>query len=113
QKGGIMSESTYEAYLRGQERFASGDYHGAAQALTVVADAEPNNRSVLELLGRAFFHSAQLRRAEETFRRIVELDPVDAWAHIALARSLERQGRMAEANTHRRLHAAMSGGSLD
>jgi Flp pilus assembly protein TadD len=108
-----MSESTYEAYLCGQERFDRGDYHGAAQALVPVAAAEPNNRSVLELLGRAFFHSAQLRQAEEIFRRIVELDPVDAWAHIALARSLERQGRMAEAGAHRRLHAAMSGGSLD
>lgn len=108
-----MSESTYDAYLRGQECFKSGDYAAAARALAPVAEAEPTNRSVLELLGRSLFYSAQLRRAEETFRRIVELDPVDAWAHIALARSLERQGREAEAGPHRRLHAAMSGGSLD
>jgi len=108
-----VSESTYEAYLRGRECFELGDYLEAARVLAPVAEAEPNNRSVLELLGRAFFHSAQLSRAEQIFRRIVELDPVDAWAHIALARSLERQGRTAEAGAYRRLHAAMSGGSLD
>jgi hypothetical protein len=44
---------------------------------------------------------------------LIELDPVDSWAHVALARALERQGRAAEAARHRRLHAAMSGGSLD
>lgn len=107
------SESLYETFRQGQLRFDLGDYLGAAKVLAPVAAAEPTNRAVLELIGRAFFHSAQLRRAEATFRRIVELDPVDAWAHIALARTLERQGRAAEAGAHRRLHAAMSGGSLD
>ncbi|MBN3585332.1 tetratricopeptide repeat protein, partial [Algoriphagus aestuarii] len=67
----------------------------------------------LELLGRSYFHSAQLAKAEEVFRKIIELDPCDAWAHIALARTLERQNRADEAAPHRRMHAIMSGGSLD
>ena len=107
------SESIYESFLRGRRFFELGDYRGAARILASVAEVEPTNRTLLELLGRAYFHSAQLRRAEQTFRRLVELDPVDAWAHVALARALERQGRVDEAGPHRRLHAAMSGGSLD
>jgi Flp pilus assembly protein TadD len=107
-----MSE-TYQQFVRGRQCFDLGDFIGAAKILAPVAEAEPTNRTVLELLGRAYFHSAQLRRAEATFRRLVELDPVDSWAHAALARALERQGREGEAGPHRRLHAAMSGGSLD
>lgn len=108
-----MSESTYQSFLRGRRFFELGDYLGAARILATVAEVEPTNRTLLELLGRAYFHSAQLRRAEQTFRLLIELDPVDAWAHVALARALERQGRTDEAGPHRRLHAAMSGGSLD
>lgn len=108
-----MSEATYQAFQRGQHHFELGDFIGAAKILAPVSEVDPTNRTVLELLGRAYFHSAQLRRAEATFRRLVELDPVDSWAHCALARSLERQGREVEAGPHRRLHAAMSGGSLD
>lgn len=108
-----MGDTIYDCYQRGQADYETGDYLGAVRNLTQVIEVEPTNRTVLELLGLAYFKSAQLGRAEATFRRIVELDPVDSWAHVALARALERQGREVEAHTHRRLHAAMTGGSLD
>ncbi|MFC7330091.1 tetratricopeptide repeat protein [Marinactinospora rubrisoli] len=108
-----MAETTYEIFARGQQHFELGDPIGAARILAPLAETEPNSRSILELLGRAYFHSAQLGKAERTFRRLIELDPCDAWAHIALARSLERQNREQEAAPHRRMHAVMSGGSLD
>ncbi|MDA2807328.1 tetratricopeptide repeat protein [Nocardiopsis suaedae] len=108
-----MQGSTYETFTVGRFYFEMGDPIAAARVLAPLADEEPESRSVLELLGRAYFHSAQLQKAEQTFRRIVDLDPCDSWAHIALARSLERQSRDDEAAAHRRMHAAMSGGSLD
>ncbi len=107
-----MSE-IYDAYVLGRRTYEQGDFAAAARILAPVAEAEPTNRAVLELLGQAYFRSAQLQRAEAAFRRLVELDPVDSWAHAALARALERQGRQQEADTHRRIHAAMSGGSRD
>jgi Flp pilus assembly protein TadD len=107
-----MSE-IFQEYDRGRRLFERGDFIAAARALAPVAEAEPTNRTVLELLGRAYFHSAALARAEAAFRRLVALDPVDSWAHAALARALERQGRTDEATVHRRIHAAMSGGSRD
>ncbi|GAA4909558.1 tetratricopeptide repeat protein [Streptomonospora salina] len=108
-----MQDRTYETFSRGQMYFDLGDYIEAARILEPIADDDPAGRSVLELLGRSYFHSAQLAKAELTFRRIIDLDPCDSWAHIALARSLERQSRMEEAAPYRRMHAAMSGGSLD
>ncbi|GAA3747775.1 Flp pilus assembly protein TadD [Spinactinospora alkalitolerans] len=108
-----MAQTTYDTFARGRRFFDLGDPISAARILAPLAEAEPDSRSVLELLGRAYFHSAQLNRAEATFRRLIELDPCDAWAHIALARSLERQSRDTEAAPHRRMHAAMAGGSLD
>src|SRR5690606_29518741 len=108
-----MAESNYETYRRGRQHFDLGDPIGAARVLAPLAEEEPRNRTVLELLGRSYFHSAQLAKAEEVFRKIIELDPCDAWAHIALARTLARQTRADGAAPHRRVHAIMSGGSRD
>ncbi|WP_306367324.1 tetratricopeptide repeat protein [Nocardiopsis sp. CC223A] len=108
-----MEESTYDIFNRARMFMELGDPIYAAKTLEPAVEDEPESRSLLELLGRAYFHSAQLTKAERTFRRIIELDPVDHWAHIALARTLERQSRHDEAATYRRMHAVMSGGSLD
>jgi tetratricopeptide (TPR) repeat protein len=96
-----------EAYDKGRVYFEFGDYAEAARLLVPVAEAEPNNVSVRLLLARAYFHSAQLRRAEAEFLAVVELDPVDDFARFALGRCLERQSRHAEALPHYRLAAAM------
>lgn len=60
------------------------------------------------LLARGYFGSAQLSRAEEAFRRVIELDPVDDYAHFALGRTLERQGRREEAIGYYRMAVAMN-----
>src|SRR4051812_50072501 len=69
----------------------------AARILTRVVEAEPANEAALELLGRAYFGSAQLHRAEEALTRLVELAPANGWARPALARPPERQSRRGEA----------------
>jgi Flp pilus assembly protein TadD len=98
---------TYAEFERATLFFDAKDYAGAARLLAPIAEADPGNRAVAELLGRAYFHSAQLGRAESAFRRLVELDPGNGWAHEALARSLERQGRADEAGAFRKLAKAM------
>jgi Flp pilus assembly protein TadD len=60
------------------------------------------------LLARAYFHTAQLRRAEGQFRKVLDLDPTDHFAHFALGRTLERQTRPEEALRHYRIAAAMT-----
>jgi Flp pilus assembly protein TadD len=99
--------TTFEEFERATLFFEAEDYAGAARLLAPIAAGDPRNRAAVELLGRAYFHSAQLRPAEETFRRLVELEPCNGWAHEALARTLERQSRPDEAAPFRKLARAM------
>lgn len=87
--------------------YDAGDPLGALQELGPLLAGEEPAKSVLELAGLAFFRSAQLGRAEETFGRLVELDPTDAYARFALGRTLERQRRHDEAATCYRVAVAM------
>ncbi|SPT50506.1 MULTISPECIES: tetratricopeptide repeat protein [Actinomadura] len=99
--------TTFEEFERATLFFEARDYAGAARLLAPIVAEHPGNRAAVELLGRAYFHSAQLRPAEETLRRLVELDPCNGWAYEALARTLERQSRPDEAAPFRKLARAM------
>ena len=52
------------------------------------------------LLARSYYHSAQLGRAERVTRAILADVPDDAYANLVLGRTLQRQGRHAEAKPH-------------
>lgn len=94
-------------YERGRMYLEMGDPLQAARILEPVAAGEPRNVAVRLLLARAYYHSAQLRRAEAGFRAVTELDPVEDYAWFGLGRALERQSRPAEALRHFRMAAAM------
>lgn len=79
----------------------------ALKALEPLLDLESDKPSVQLLAGRAYFHSAQLRRAERAFTRVLELDPTDHYARFVLGRTLQRQSRYSEALTQLRMAAAM------
>ena len=87
--------------------FDAGDPIGAARLLEPIIAAEPGHSDVRLLLARAYFHSAQLGRAEQQLRILVERDPTDHYARFVLGRTLERQSRPAEALTQLRMAAAM------
>lgn len=97
----------YSEYERAVRSFDAGDPIGAAQALGPVVAAEPENKSVRLLLARAYYHSAQLRRAEEQLRWLIDRDPADHYAHFVLGRTLERLGKPGQALPHLRMAVAM------
>lgn len=101
-----MTDSV-QAFRFAERMLADGDPHAALRALEPVLEAEPEARSVLELAGRAWFATAQLRKAETAFGRLVEADPTDAWARFVLGRAVERQGRRPEAAGHYRVAYAL------
>ncbi|BCL14134.1 tetratricopeptide repeat protein [Micromonospora sagamiensis] len=94
-------------YRRATMFFEAGDPTGAARLLEPIVAAEPGNASVRQLLARAYFQSAQLGRAEEQLRVLVDQDPSDHYAHHVLGRTLERLNRPADALRHLRIAAAM------
>ncbi|MGH3916332.1 MAG: tetratricopeptide repeat protein [Pseudonocardiaceae bacterium] len=80
----------------------------ALRELRPVLDAEPDAPSVQLLAGRAYLQSAQLRRAEESFLRVLDHNPSDHYARLALGRTLQRQGRLEEARAQLAMAAAMN-----
>ena len=97
----------HSEYLRADLFFAVGQPTEAARVLEPVVAAEPGNQAALELLARSYFGSAQLVRAEQALTRLVELAPANGWARRALARTLERQSRPADAVVHHRVADAL------
>jgi predicted Zn-dependent protease len=102
-------ETTAERWERAGLLFEAKDYAGAATLLAAVVEEAPEQTGPRLLLARAYYHSAQLGRAEEQLRIVVERDPVEHYAHLMLGRTLERQGRAQEAEPWLRMAAAFAG----
>lgn len=102
----------YDLFREGQKRLRKGMAAQATVPLEKAKKLEPEQASIREALGIAYFRLARWQEAEAEFRTIVEeLAPTDDYAHYALGRALEQQGRQAEANGHYKLASSMKPGS--
>ncbi len=106
-----MSESTYSLFQRGRAHLRKGMAAQATVALEKAKRREPDKASIREALGIAYFRIHRWAEAEAEFRKVLELSPADDYAHYALGRCLEQQGRAAEANTHYKLASSLRPGS--
>lgn len=106
--------NAFDRYLYAQRLFRERRYAAAARELEILLaehdGADGAERTALGdaplLLARAYYHSAQLAKAEDASRHLVETDPTDVYAVLLLARTLQRRGRHADAGTWlRRLDA--------
>jgi predicted Zn-dependent protease len=100
-----MSAATRFAMAHGL--FDTRDFAAAAALLAELATEVPDDLAVRMLLARAYYHSAQLGRAETEVRAVLAADPANAYAHLLLGRTLQRMSRHAEATAPLRLAAAM------
>ena len=107
-----MSE-TYELYRRGRDHLAAGLNAQATVSLEKAKRREPRKASIREALGIAYFRIHRFAEAEQEFRAVLELQPVDDYAHFALGRCLEKQGRPAEATGHYKLATSLRPASED
>ncbi|MFJ4888652.1 tetratricopeptide repeat protein [Streptomyces sp. NPDC088788] len=98
-----------ERWERAQLFFDAKDYAAAARVLDGLVEETPEQVGPRLLLARSYYHSAQLGRAETELRALVEIDPVEHYARLMLGRTLERQGRHAEAASHLRIASALAG----
>src|SRR5438552_1736625 len=101
-----MSDA-YEQFQEGRRRLRKGMTAQATVPLEKAKRLEPRKASIREALGIAYFRLRRWREAEEEFRTVLELSPTDHYAHYALARALDKQGRAAEANGHYKLASSM------
>ena len=75
----------------------------ATVSLEKAKKLEPDKASIREALGIAYFRIQRWAEAESEFRAVLELSPADDYAHYALGRALEKQGKAHEANGHYKL----------
>src|SRR5438105_9080498 len=106
-----MSESAYDLFREGQERLRRGMTAQATVPLEKAKRLEPEKASIREALGIAYFRIRRWQEAEAEFRAVLDLSPTDHYAHYALGRTLDKQGREAEANGHYKLASSMEPGS--
>ncbi|WP_405608419.1 tetratricopeptide repeat protein [Streptomyces sp. NBC_01511] len=111
-----MNTSTYydfgtaaERWVRAQQFFDAQEYVAAARILEGLVAETPDLVAPRLLLARAYYHSARLRKAETQLLAVLERDPVEQYARLMLGRTLERQGRAAEAGPQLRMAAALAG----
>lgn len=97
-----MSDA-YELFQEGRARLRDGHAAQATVPLERARRLEPEKASIREALGIAYYRIGRFDAAEAEFRKMLELAPVDAYAHYALGRALERQGRRAEARRYLKL----------
>src|SRR4051794_17238814 len=107
-----MSE-TYDLFQKGRAQLKDGMAAQATVSLEKAKRREPDKASIRELLGIAYFRLCRWSEAEAEFRAMLELAPTDDYAHYALGRSLEKQGRAHEANGHYKLADALRPGKED
>jgi Flp pilus assembly protein TadD len=102
-----MSESTYSLFQQGRAHLERGMAAQATVALEKAKRQEPEKASIREALGIAYFRIGRWQSAEAEFRKLLELSPVNDYAHYALGRCLEKQGRDREANGHYKLASSL------
>ena len=105
-----MSE-VYDYFQQGRRHLQKGMAAQATVPLEKAKRREPNKASIRESLGIAYFRIRRWEEAEAEFRKLLELSPVNDYAHYALGRCLEKQGRDVEANTHYKLASSLRPGS--
>ncbi len=94
---------TYELFQQGRQHLRSGMPAQATVALEKAKKREPTKASIREALGIAYFRIRRWDAAEAEFRACLEIAPNNDYAHYALGRCLEKQGRDHEANGHYKL----------
>lgn len=111
----VLDMGFYERFRWAEGQFEDRDYRGAARTLEeLLADIErePDQvghpvTDVRLLLARAYYHSAQLRHAEEAARALLADNPTEGYAALLLARTLQRANRPDEARQAMNLAAAL------
>lgn len=103
----MTPDTLYREFRRAEFLLGMNQPAAAARVLAPVIASERAHTGALELYARALSASAQLGRAEQALRALIELRPDDGWARFALARTLERQSKDDEAQSQRRLALAL------
>jgi Flp pilus assembly protein TadD len=103
----------YESFRDGRDLLASGNVHAAVIALERARALEPEKASVRETLARAYYRTRRYDAAAVEFATVVELDPVNDYAHFGLGLSLQKTADLVGARRHLRIATVMRPDNAD
>lgn len=105
--------AVYDNFQEGRRRLQRGQAAQATVPLEKARRSAPDKASIREALGIAYFRLGRYEDAEAEFRAALAISPVSDYAHYALGRCLERQGRLVEANGHYKLARSLRPGEQE
>jgi Flp pilus assembly protein TadD len=109
----MSDHEAYDLFQQGKMHLGNGRAAQATVALEKAKRREPEKASIREALGIAYFRIQRWEEAEAEFRAMLDLAPTDDYAHYALGRCLEKQGKAHEANGHYKLANSLRPGKAD
>jgi Flp pilus assembly protein TadD len=92
----------YVAFQEGTRLLGDGNAHAAVVALEHARTLEPEKGSVREALARAYYASRQFDAAAAEFEAVLDLDPVNDYAHFGLGKCRLKAGDRPGARGHLR-----------
>jgi len=105
-----VEADAYELFRAGTELLAGRNPHQAVVVLERARALAPEQASVSEALGRAYYEAGRFGDARVAFAKVLEIDPTNDYAHFGLALCLSRAGEQVLAAGHLRLALAMRPG---
>jgi|GEM_PF-6714538 len=102
----VDARNGYGATLVGRALMEGGDYDGALDVLTRAQGS--GMADVFGLMGRAYARQGEAPKAEQSFRRALDLDPRSLEATLNLGQLLMRDGRTAAGQQLLDRHKALS-----
>jgi Flp pilus assembly protein TadD len=105
--GTVATSEAYERFQEGQALLSSRNAADAIVALERARELEPEQGSIRESLGRAYFGARRFAEAEVEFTKAVELDPVNDYAHFGIGMCAMRTGDPDRARGHLKLATVM------
>ncbi len=92
-----MSDERLTHYKQGLKLFGQGQHLEAIEAYRRALESDPDWTDGLHALAMAQMQAGQIDAAIATGKRIVELDPDDAFAHTSLSMFYQRKDMIPEA----------------
>ncbi|MEY9947089.1 tetratricopeptide repeat protein [Kitasatospora sp. GAS1066B] len=97
----------YDWFRRGERLLADGHPAAAEQLLAWAAAAEPDSKSIREMLARAQFDAGSYAAAVRNFRAVAQADPSDDYAQFGWGIAAARLGDFETSAEHLALAVAM------
>ena len=103
--------NAYYLFKKGKKLAERGKFLDAIIVLEKAKDIEPKKGSIREALASAYYNCALYQPAKKNFKKALEIDAANDFAHYGLGMCLVRERKLNKAVGHFKMASAMKPGS--